>query len=51
VPSCFTAALGFPLLAGAVLVRWGYRAVFGVLVVCALGELAVAVRPAVGRPS
>lgn len=47
----FIAVFGYPLVAGAVIVRWGYPAMFGTLAVFGLGELAVAVRQLVRRPA
>jgi MFS family permease len=43
----FVAVFGFPLVAGAVIVQWGYQTMFATLVAIGLGELAVAVRQAV----
>ena len=45
------AVFGFPLVAGAVIVHFGYQAMFGTLVVFGLGELAVAIRQALRQPA
>lgn len=47
----FVAVFGFPLLAGVVIVHWGYQSIFGLLVLVGLGELAVAIRQAVRQPA
>ncbi|HKS50077.1 MAG TPA: MFS transporter [Amycolatopsis sp.] len=47
----FAAVFGFPLVAGAVIVHWGYQTMFGLLVAIALGELTVAIRQSVRKPA